>query len=81
MLPQKSEFLNDYDIMQDFCRQISNPTVSIRLLGLIHGNGAFKRFRSGIEQYDLTEEWYSFQDKAYRDAAIRLCERFDLSYE
>lgn len=80
-LPEKSLILNDYEIMQDFCRHVSDPKISIYLLDAIRGKGAFGRFRSGVERFELTEDWYTHLNKAYRDTAIELCEKLGLSYD
>lgn len=80
-LPGKTEILDEYDIIQAFCKQEDDAESRLILLELIKGHGAFRRFRSAIERLGLLDEWYAFKDNAYRDAAVKLCERLEISYE
>ena len=42
-LPSKFE-IDEYGIMEDFCRSVADPEISERLLSSIRGRGAFGRF-------------------------------------
>ncbi|HVQ39937.1 MAG TPA: UPF0158 family protein [Pyrinomonadaceae bacterium] len=59
-LPGKFE-INDYAIMEEFCRSIANPHISDRLLSTTRGSGAFGRFRGAVDALDLRQEWFDFR--------------------
>ncbi len=52
-----------------------------RLAGAIRGRGAFRRFKDGIRQMGIEEQWYDYQGDAYKRMAIEWCEENGIEYE
>ncbi len=63
-LPSHFE-IHDYAIMEDFCISYPNKAMSEDLADLIHGSGAFRRFKNYINRHGIEQDWYSFQENAY----------------
>ena len=71
-LPEQHD-INDYSIMEDFIYSLPQGEARDRLANTTHGRGAFRRFREGLMQYDLENDWYSFRDEAYMQIARDWC--------
>ncbi|WP_153465478.1 UPF0158 family protein [Sediminibacillus terrae] len=51
-----------------------------KLLSVIKGRGAFRRFKDTIIDLDIRNEWFEFRDQAYREIAKEFCEKHDIEY-
>lgn len=78
-LPSKFE-MDEYSMMEDFCRSIADPKLSDRLLNTIRGSGAFSRFRGGLEAMDLRQEWYDFRASELEKIAVGWLEENEIEY-
>ncbi len=78
-LPTKYD-INEYGIIEDFCRSVENTEISGALSNTIHGKGAFRRFRDAIQRLKIDDEWYEYHDGAIRQIAIDWCEANDITY-
>ncbi len=72
--------VDDYRIMESFSESVPDFALSEKLLGVIQGRGAFRRFREFIFESGIEQDWYAFRDNEYRQAAIRWCEAEGLTY-
>lgn len=72
---------NDYDIMQDFISNISNDSLRNELFNATRGKGAFHRFREITDYHNITNDWYKFQDDAYKKIAEEWCIDNKIEYE
>ena len=72
--------INEYSIMEDFVYSLPESRRE-RLARAISGKGAFRRFKDGIRQMGIEEEWYDYQGKAYKRMAIEWCEENGIEYE
>lgn len=72
--------INEYEIMEDFIQTLSGRAHS-KLDSAIRGRGAFRRFKDGILELGIDEDWYIFQAEAYRRIAIEWCEENGIEYE
>lgn len=79
-LPEDHE-IDDYGIMEDFCYSIEDKELRNKMLKVIDGKGAFRRFKDKIYEYDLADDWYDYQDNRYREIAIKWCEDHNIEYE
>ena len=75
-----NESVDDYRIMESFCESVPDFVLSEKLLGIIQGRGAFRRFRELIFENGLEQDWYAFRDNEYRQAAIRWCDSERIDY-
>ncbi|AZV59051.1 UPF0158 family protein [Clostridium sp. AWRP] len=71
-LPSKFD-INEYDIMVEFCYSLDNDKVSNRLLSVLNGKGAFRRFKDTTFRLNVEEKWYEFRDEALRKIALDWC--------
>ncbi|HLU21637.1 MAG TPA: UPF0158 family protein, partial [Bacillaceae bacterium] len=62
--------INDYDIMESFCYNVSDDNKRDTLLSVIKGKGAFGRFRDNVERFELIDEWYTYQEEKYKEIAV-----------
>ncbi len=72
--------INEYSIMEDFVYSLQESKRD-RLARAISGRGAFRRFKDGIRQMGIEEEWYAYQEEAYKRMAIEWCEENGIKYE
>lgn len=73
--------LNEYHVMEEFCRSIEDERISDDLCYQIRGKGAFRRFKEAVQRFGLTDDWYRFRDEAVKQAAIEWCEGNQIAYE
>lgn len=72
--------IREYDIMEEFIYSLPESAES-RLERAIRGKGAFRRFKDTIRQLGIEEQWYAYQDSAYKKKAIEWCMDNGLEYE
>ena len=77
-LPTQYE-IRDYDIMDEFADTLTGA-VREKLANALHGRGTFRRFKDTVHQMGIAEQWYAFQDEAYRRKAVKWCEENDIEY-
>ena len=78
-LPDRYE-IDEYGIMKDFAESYPEASTKEWLVNSIHGKGAFRRFRAVLERFYITDQWYAFQDEAYRTKAMKWCEDYGIYY-
>ena len=72
--------IHEYAIIQEFCYSVTDDQLRDRLLEKIQGSGAFRRFKNAIDEYDITDDWYRFRDKALKEIAIGWLEKNSIAY-
>ncbi len=72
--------IHEYSIMEDFVYSLPESKRD-QLAGVIRGRGAFRRFKDGIRQMGIEEQWYDYQVDAYKRMAIEWCEENGIEYE
>ena len=77
--PSKYEF-HEYRVMDDFCYRVEDQGVSNRLLDLIKGRGAFRRFKDEVYRLGIQEDWFSFRDEALKRCVADWCEAKGIEY-
>ena len=77
--PTKYE-IHEYSIMESFIESLPPGAARQELAQAIHGKGAFRRFKNGIYYHRLDQQWYVYQDLAYREIAIRWCRDNGIEY-
>ena len=78
-LPGKFE-IHEWDIMEQFCQSIEDSELSKRLLSLIRGGGAFRRFKNSIYESGMDNAWYQFRDAALERIAIDWLDENGIAY-
>lgn len=62
---QEQYDIHEYHIMVKSVEQLQNTTIQERLADAINDRGAFQRFKRGIRQYGVEQDWYDFRDAAF----------------
>lgn len=78
--PTKDD-IHEYSIMEDFVYSLPSGAARQELVSAICGRGAFRRFKNGIRYHRLEQQWYAYQNQAYRDIAIRWCQNAGIEYQ
>ncbi len=78
-LPGQFE-INEYRIMEDFCRTFENREIGEDLLRRIKGSGAFGRFKHAIYSLGVDKAWYQFRNMEFERIAIEWLEQQEIPY-
>jgi hypothetical protein len=76
----RNEF-HEYGIIEEFIGTISDNEVQEELFEAIQGRGAFRKFKDGIREHDVEEQWYEFKEKKLKELVIEWCKEMDLVIE
>lgn len=72
--------IHEWAIMERFAHSRSTPTERDGLLSVIHGSGAFGRFRRSIRELGIEEAWYGFRQAAFEEIAKAWLEAHHIPY-
>lgn len=78
-LPTKFE-VHEWQMMRDFAEEVESERIRGELLGAVHGDGAFRHFKSAVHRNHIEKAWYAFRDAALRQIAIDWCEKHGLQW-
>ena len=73
--------IDEYNIMEHFCRLIENDEIRDQMYRAIQGRGAFRYFKDSIHRFNIAEEWYQFRAEAFREIAVEWCEENGIEFE
>lgn len=79
-LPTKFD-IHEYSIMESFVWSLPEGIIQEHLERAIQGRGAFRRFKDGICRCGIEQDWYDYEEKAYRKIAIEWCEEHGFQYK
>ena len=79
-LPGKYE-IHEYRIMEDFIDELNDQKLQMELYRAIQGRGAFRRFKDKIRYSGIEQQWYDYQNNAYREFALRWCKENNIRCE
>ncbi len=79
-LPDSFE-IHAWSIMERFCLTIGDPMARGELLDAIHGNGAFRVFRSTLERLRLRDQWHAHREAALEQIARDWLEEKGVPYK
>jgi hypothetical protein len=72
--------IDEYDMMERYCRRVENDAAADELWRAIKGSGAFRRFKDTVHRLGLAEQWYRFKDEQYAELARTWCEENGVEY-
>ena len=78
-LPTHKE-IDDYGTMSMFIEEKCDGEAKEWLEECIKGPGAFRRFRSTLERFNLTDSWLDYLYYVHEDIAIEWCEYYGVEY-
>lgn len=79
-LPEKFD-INEWKIMEAFAYDQDDEKIKNKLLNAIHGSGAFRKFRTVCDCFDITYDWYDYRVKYVVDNfLIDFCEDNKIPY-
>jgi hypothetical protein len=67
-LPDKFD-IHEWALMESFCLTLEDEELRDELLSLLHGAGAFRRFKHAVDRYGMTDGWYRFRAEAIEEIA------------
>ncbi|MEK6742169.1 MAG: UPF0158 family protein [Nitrospirota bacterium] len=70
LLIPKRDSREAYDLMADFAESVKDKGLREKLAIALDGKGAFRRFRTVLEQSGELDRWYAFKEERSRDAAV-----------
>lgn len=79
-LPGQYE-IHEYRMMEEYIDELEDEKMQSELYRAIQGRGAFRRFKDKIRYAGIEQQWYDFQNKAYREFALRWCEENNIRCE
>jgi hypothetical protein len=79
-LPSKYD-LDEYRIVEKFVYSIPIEEQREEMLRLIHGKGAFSRFRRGIDRFLLKDGWHQYRDKEITKFVEEWCQENEIECE
>jgi hypothetical protein len=78
-LPDKFD-LHEHQIMRRFCDSLEDEELSSELHSLLHGSGAFRRFKDAVDRYGMTDDWYRFRAGVIEEVARDWLEENEIPY-
>ncbi|MBR5341882.1 MAG: GNAT family N-acetyltransferase [Erysipelotrichaceae bacterium] len=72
--------IDDYGTMCNFIEEKTDGEAHDWLEECIRGAGAFRRFRSTLDRFGLTDQWYEYLEEAHEAIAIDWCEYYGIEY-
>jgi hypothetical protein len=79
-LPDRFE-INEYRMMEHFAAAVADAQSRDELQGVLHGRGAFRRFKDAVRRHGLAAEWYDYRDRKYKEVARAWCEEHNIALE
>ena len=79
-LPTKFD-IDEYHMMERFCLSLDDRKTCDTLCGLIHGSGAFRRFKDAVYHYGIEDKWHGYRDNALRELAIEWCRENNIEFD
>ncbi|NOU98776.1 UPF0158 family protein [Paenibacillus planticolens] len=76
----KNEF-NEYEIMEDFIGTLEDEDIQDELYAAIQGKGAFRRFKDGVIEHDVDNQWYSYKNSRIKDLVIEWCKDNEIEFQ
>ena len=72
--------IDDYSTMKNFIAEKTDGEAQEWLEECIKGAGAFRRFRSTLDRFGLTDKWYDYLEEVHEDIAIEWCDFYGVEY-
>ena len=72
-LPDRFE-IDEYRMMERFAAGMADPSAREEVLSVLHGRGAFRRFKDAVRRIGLADEWYAYRNRGYEEVARAWCE-------
>ena len=79
-LPDQFE-AHEWDMMRKFVFTVEDEAISDELQNAIHGAGAFRMFKACIHRLDISDQWYAFRGRCYRELAKEWCRANGIEWE
>jgi len=81
-VPLPTQFdVDEYHMMERFCLSLADPRMRDTLCDLIHGSGAFGRFKDAVFHYGVEDQWRTYRDNALKEIAIEWCRENNIEFD
>ena len=72
-LPDRFE-IDEYRMMERFAAGMADQRARDEVPSVLHGPGAFRRFKDSVRRLGLADEWYAYRDRGYEEVARAWCQ-------
>jgi Uncharacterised protein family (UPF0158) len=72
--------IDEWRMMQDFALEEAQCRCRSELTSAVHGEGAFRRFKSAIQRLGLEDSWYQYRQAAFEQVAKEWLEENKIPY-
>jgi len=72
-LPDKFD-ADEWRMMADFAASLENQNAAASLSHTIRAQGAFRRFKDMVDALGLSDDWFAYRDRRFRELAREWCE-------
>lgn len=77
-LPDRFD-VNEWEIMNEFAQQVKPDKIQTTLLGVIHGNHPFRRFKDQIATHNMWDQWNQFRRQAFEEIVKDWCDENEIT--
>ncbi|MCW5963200.1 MAG: hypothetical protein KIT83_04100 [Bryobacterales bacterium] len=79
-LPTKFD-IHEWAIMQDFARSTTAARAGDELRNVIHGAGAFRRFKETVRRHGIEPAWFQFREETLKQIMREWCAEYDVAFD
>ena len=72
--------IDDYGTMKNFIEDLDDEEAQGWLSEAIKGASAFRRFRSTLERFAMSDKWLDYLENAHENIAVDWCEYYGIEY-
>ena len=72
--------IDEYRMMRDFIRTVSDEDTAQTLSISINGSGAFRRFKDHLYHFGIQDDWFAYRDREYKQFAMEWCKENNIDY-
>jgi hypothetical protein len=72
--------IDEWRMMQDFALEEAQCRCRSELTSAVHGEGAFRRFKSAIQRLGLEDSWFQYRQTAFEQVAKEWLEENKIQY-
>lgn len=72
--------IDEWRMMQEFAEEQEECRCRPELLSVIHGSGAFRRFKDAIQRFGLEDAWFRYREAAFEQVAKEWLEENKIPY-
>jgi len=72
---------NEYETIENFIGALEDGDIQKVLYEAIQGRGAFRRFKDGIIEHGIDNQWYRYKESKIKELVIAWCKEQDIEIQ